>query len=180
MPIAGSGWELLITRADVQERRSRLRTVGSYQVYHDGALQQALDGTSVETKGPGDNQVEGNGRRIEAGAYPLATQDGSHYVTIGYLNSSDPDQTPKPSLKLIDTGNRVGVLIHPGHGFLASIGCINLTSHLADGDVDVPFVDSRKRVIAVIDDLRTYTGRSFPHHNGHRISDAFVIVDGEP
>ena len=180
MDIRGKGWELLIIRKDVQQRRGRLRTVGTYQVFHDGDVQDQLSGTSVETKGPGDNQVQGNGRRLEAKAYPLATQAGLHYVSIGYLVSDDPDQTPKPGLAILQTGNRVGVLIHPGHGFLASIGCINLTARLTSGNVDIPFVDSRTRVIAVINDLKDFAGSAFPHHNGQPIAGASLVIDGEP
>lgn len=180
MPITGAGWELHIQRQTTQTRGTRSRTIGVYQVFHDGRPQAGLSGTAVETKGPGDNRVAGNGRRVEAGAYPLATQAGSHYVTIGYRVSADSDQTPKPGLELTDTGNRREILVHPGHGFLASIGCINLTAPLADGATDIPFVDSRDRVIAAIDDLRAFLGDTFPHHNGRPILNAHVVIDGEP
>lgn len=180
MPIAGTGWELHIVRQGEQTRNGRRRTVGQYAVFHDGKSQRSLTGTSVETKGKGDNAVMGNGRRVEAGTYPLSTQDGVHYVTIGYLVSDDPDQTPKPGLLLTHTGNREGILVHPGHGFLASVGCINLTSPLANGSADIPFVDSRDRVIAVIEDLKSFTGSAFPHHNGQPITGASVVIDGEP
>ena len=184
MAISGSGWELHIVRHEVQTRgqgaNARRRTIGNYQIFHDGVPQAGLSGTSVETKGPGNNQVSGNGRRVEAGTYPLATQAGSHYVTIGYLVTDDPDQTPKPGLELLNTNNRTEILVHPGHGFLASIGCINLTADLASGDTNVPFVDSRNRVIAAIDDLKTFAGENFPHKNGHPIANAHVVIDGEP
>ncbi|TGV61048.1 hypothetical protein EN784_01220 [bacterium M00.F.Ca.ET.141.01.1.1] len=180
MPIAGLGWELHIVRQIVQQRRGRIRTIGTYQIYHNGTAQADLKGTSVEAKGPGDNNVAGNGRRVEAGRYPLATQAGSNYVTIGYLVSSDCDQTPKPGLELRQTGNRREILVHPGHGFLASIGCINLTSALASANTDIPFVDSRDRIITAIDDLRAFAGNAFPHHNGQPIDNAWVVIDGEP
>ncbi|MER9251127.1 hypothetical protein NKI59_04840 [Mesorhizobium sp. M0598] len=180
MPIAGLGWELHIIRLSVQQRQGRKRTVGKYQIYHNGISQKNLEGTAVEAKGPGDNKVAGNGRRIEAGKYPLATQAGSHYVTIGYLISNDSDQTPKPGLELRQTGNRREILIHPGHGFLASIGCLNLTSALASGNTNIPFGDSRDRVMAAITDLQTFAGSAFPHHNGQPIDNAWVVIDGEP
>jgi hypothetical protein len=180
MPISGQGWELHIQRDREQKRGTRRRTIGTYQIFHDGEAQGGLSGTAVETKGLGDNNVMGNGRRVEAGTYPLATQAGAHYVTIGYLNSSDPDQTPKPGLLLTHTGNRVGILVHPGHGFLASVGCINLTKALASGATDIDFVDSRRRVIAAIDDLKGFLGSAFPHHNGQPIANATVVIDGEP
>lgn len=180
MPISGRGWELHIVRQSEQTRNGRRRTIGTYQVFHDGAAQPALSGTSVETKGPGNNQVSGNGRRVEAGTYPLATQAGSHYVTIGYVVTTDPDQTPKPGMELLNTNNRTEILVHPGHGFLASIGCINLTVPLPSGNDDIPFVDSRDRVIAAIDDLKAFAGQNFPHKNGFPIANAFVVIDGEP
>jgi len=180
MPIAGSGWELHITRQSEQNRRGRVRTIGIYQVFHDGSRQDGLSGTAVEAKGPGNNAVRGNGRRIEAGRYPLATQAGSHYVTIGYLISTDPDQTPKPGIELLSTRNRSEILVHPGHGFLASVGCINLTAPLASGNTDIPFVDSRDRMIATLNNLKAYCGAKFPHYNGQPIADAWVVIDGEP
>ncbi|ENN86411.1 hypothetical protein RHSP_79188 [Rhizobium freirei PRF 81] len=180
MPITGRGWELFIQRTSAQDRRGRKRTIGSYQVFHDGAAVAELSGTAVETKGPGDNKVQGNGRRIEAGIYPIGTHDGLHYVTIGYLVSADPDQTPKPGFEVLHAGNRTEILVHPGHGFLASVGCINLTGQLRSADVDIPFIDSRDRVIAAINDLKTFCGSQFPHHNGQPVSNAFVVIDGEP
>jgi hypothetical protein len=101
-------------------------------------------------------------------------------VTIGYLTSDDSDQTPKPGLELRGTENRVEILVHPGHGSLASIGCINLSAPVADATVDVPFVDSRDRVIAAINDLRAFAQTAFPHHNGAPIANAWVVIDGEP
>lgn len=180
MPITKQGWEMLITREREQERRGRRRTIGKYQVFHDGVPQETLAGTTVETKGPGDNKVAGNGRRVEAATYPLATQAGSHYVTIGFRVSSDPDETPKPGLELLNTGHRAEILIHPGHGFLASIGCINLTAPLAGGGNDIPFVDSRDRVIAAINDLKNFAAAGFPNKNGHPIARATVVIEGEP
>lgn len=180
MPIAGTGWELFIQRKSEQTRGIRRRTIGTYQIFHGGVKQAGLSGTSVETKGPGDNRVAGNGRRVEAGTYPLFTQAGTHYVTIGFLVSNDPDETPKPGLELGNTGNRSEILVHPGHGFLASIGCINLTSALKSGATDIPFVNSRDRVIAAIDDLKAFSGAGFPHHNGQPIANATVVIDGEP
>ncbi len=182
MPISGRGWELFIQRKSEQVRNGRTRTIGTYQVFHDGEGQDDLTGIAVESKGPGDNAVRGNGRRIEAGHYPIGTQAGAHYVSIGYLVSTDCDQTPKPGIELLSsgTGNRTEILVHPGHGFLASIGCINLSDPLHDGTIDIPFVNSRDRVIAAIKDLRAFSGNLFPHYNGQPIANAFVVIDGEP
>lgn len=175
MPISGDGWELHVVRSGEQSRGERKRTIGSYTIYHDGAA-TTLAGTSVEAKGPGNNQIRGCGRCIEPGIYPLATHDGEHYKTIGYITSDDCDQTPKPGLELRKTGNRDAVLVHPGHGFLASIGCINLTGSLADGSADIPFIESRERVISAINDLKFYLGAGFPHYNGQQIAKAMVVI----
>jgi hypothetical protein len=176
MAVPGLGWTLQVSRAGEQERNGRRRTIGEYRIYRDGQP-TSLSGTSVEAKGPGSNLVRGNGRCVEAGRYPLATQDGDHYRTIGYLVSDDCDLTPKPGVELLDTGARSEILVHPGHGFLASIGCINLTSDLRSGSDDIPFVDSRDRVIAAINDLRNFLGANFPQHNGHAIPRAWVVIE---
>jgi hypothetical protein len=83
----------------------------------------------------------------------------------------------KPGIELLDTGARSEILTHPGHGFLASIGCINLTSTLADGLDDIPFEDSRDRVIAAIDDLRAYLSEHFPSHGGRAIPKARIVIE---
>jgi hypothetical protein len=178
--LTGKGWELHIERHAEQARADRKRTVGTYTVYHDGEAQPRLSGTSVETKGPGDNSRPGNGRRIVAGTYPLGTQDGLHYLTWGYVTSTDPDEHPKPGIEVLNTQNRVGILIHPGFGFLASVGCINLTAPLANGKQDIPFVDSRDRIIAVIEDMKTFLGPAFPRTNGKTIANTSVVIEGEP
>lgn len=78
MPIAGSGWELLIVRQSEQERASdgKRRTVGRYQVFHDGVAWSGpdLSGLMAECGGPGANRPEGNGKRVEAGTYPVFTR----------------------------------------------------------------------------------------------------------
>ena len=44
MPISGSGWEILIKRSATQKRASdgKVRTVGTYQVFHNGTPVPAL------------------------------------------------------------------------------------------------------------------------------------------
>ena len=74
MPIQGDGWEFHIVRNAEQRRSSdgKRRTVGRYQVFHDGVRQigAGLSGTVAETRGPGTNQPAGNNRRVEVGRYP--------------------------------------------------------------------------------------------------------------
>jgi hypothetical protein len=134
----------------------------------------------AETRGPGDNSKAGNNRRIEAGRYPLRTQDGQKYVTIGYKESTSVTQIPRPGLDVGNTNKRIGILIHPGRGFLSSIGCINPAKSLTGPIADIDFVDSRTRVIAIIDDMKALLGASFPKRNGRPIPNAFLVIDGEP
>ena len=88
----------------------------------------------------------------------------------------NPAALRRPGLLLLLTGERVGILIHPARGFLWSIGCINPAGALPSGASDMNFLDSRARVIAMIDDLRQFLGNSFPTAPGARIPGARVIV----
>lgn len=184
MPILGIDWEFHIVRQSEQSRASdgKRRTVGRYQIFHDGVRQtgSGLSGTVAETRGPGANQPSGNNRRIEAGRYPLATQAGTRYVTIGFRDSESSAVIPKPGIELLETAPRSEILIHPGRGFLSSIGCINPCTRLPDASEMIDYPGSRRRVIAIIEDLRTFLGNQFPSQNGRRIPRAFVVVDGEP
>lgn len=184
MPILGQGWEFHVIRKEEQRRSSdgRRRTVGTYKVFHDGVPQIGTDfsGMVAEAKGPGANTPVGNGRRIEEGRYPMATQDGTRYDTWGYKEDDDPDVEPKPGLELRKTGDRGEILIHPGRGFLSSIGCINPCTSLPNANEPIDYVGSRQRVIAIIENMKAFLGASFPPTNGKRIPRAFVVIDGEP
>lgn len=169
-------WELRITRTGEHVRKGRRRTVGHYQVFHDGVKVSGLSGAIAETRGPGDNKTAGNNRCVEAGTYNLFTQAGEKYVTMGYTANINPAALKRPGLLLLPTGKRVGILIHPGRGFLSSIGCINPAAKLAKADDDIDFVDSRRRVIAIIDDLKAFVGKSFPATNGKKIPHATVAI----
>jgi hypothetical protein len=156
--------------------------VGSYQVFHDGVAQTGpgLRGMVAESRGPGANRPAGNGKRIEQGRYPIATQGGQNYVTLGYKDSESSFAKPKPGIELLQTGERTEILIHPGKSFLRSVGCINLCTLLPNAAENIDYQPSRKRVIAVIEDLKNFLGADFPATNGKRIPKAFVVVDGEP
>ena len=184
MPIKKEGWEFHIIRHSEQKRPSdgKRRTVGTYQVFHNGVKQtgEGLFGTVAEARGPGANRPAGNGNRIEEGRYPLFTQHGSKYVTIGFAASESTTAKPKPGLELKETNERAEILIHPGQGFLASIGCINPCKILPNASEMIDYVPSRKRVIAIIEDLKAFLGPNFPTSNGRKIPNAFVVVDGEP
>ena len=182
MPIKRKDWEIHIVRKSEQRRGEQRRTVGTYQVFHNGVAQMGADmsGMVAETKGPGANQPAGNGRRIRAGRYPISTQDGTNYKTFKYAESDDPDVTPKPGLELNKTGKRSEILIHPGAGFLKSVGCINLCMSLPNANEDISYKGSRRRVIAIIEDLKAFLGPDFPKTNGLPIPRATVVIDGEP
>jgi hypothetical protein len=182
MIIAGRGWELLVERLSVHVSGESRRTYGRYQVYSDGRADPALAGFMCECIGPGDNAVPGTGRRIEPGRYPLTTQFG-RYRTIGYsqdLTTAGLD--PMPAVRLEETGNRVAILIHPGHPpnlYLSSVGCLNPTGPLAS-DQPMDFWESRARVIALIDDLRAFSSEAFKSETNTPIDGAVVVVVGEP
>lgn len=184
MPISGEGWEIHIHRRKVQVRAmgGRRRTVGMYQVFHDGVPQLGfgLSGTTAEPGGPGANAPENNGLRIEAGRYALATQAGKNYVTIGFRDSTNPFASPKPGILLLGTNKRTSILIHPGRGFLRSTGCINLCARLQDASEGIDYPASRSRVISVINDLQAFIGHQFPDLNGRPVPNAFAVIDGEP
>lgn len=184
MPIVGEGWELHVVRETEQRRDSdgRRRTVGRYQVFHDGVAQAGADmkGSMAESRGPGANKPAGNGRRVEAGRYPLATQNGSKYVTFGYKNSESASARPKPGFELTSTGERAEILVHPGQGFVASVGCLNPCTSLPNNSELITFKSSRRRVISLIEDMKSFLGASFPSTNGKKIPTAFVVIDGEP
>lgn len=182
MAISGQGWELLIRRQSTQRRASdgKVRTIGTYQVFHDGQAVAGLAGVTAESRGRGDNSVAMNGRRIEAGTYPLWTQDGTKYDTIGYVRNESTGARPKPGIELKGTGARAEILIHPGQGFLASIGCVNLATSLPNAGEPISYKGSRRRVIALIDDMRQFLGAGFPTQNSKRIAHASVVIEGEP
>jgi hypothetical protein len=184
MPISESGWEMLIVRKSEQRRASdgKRRTVGSYQIFHDGIKQTGfgMKGMVAETRGPGANKPKDNGRRVEPGIYPLSTQDGENYVTIGYKQTESASAKPKPGIELNETGKRTEILLHPGQGFLSSVGCINPCTALPNADEPIDYVGSRKRVIAIIEDLKTLLGTNFPTKNGRKIPRAAIVIDGDP
>lgn len=180
MPISGIGWEILITRHDTQARPSdgKIRTIGRYQVFHNGSAHADLKGMTAESRGPGSNTTKGV--RVVAGTYPLATQNGGKYATIGYTQNANPAALRRPGIELLRTGGRSEILIHPGIGFLASIGCINLCKSLPDASEPISFGGSRNRVIAIIDDMKAFLGGGFPASDGRPIPNAFAVIEGEP
>jgi hypothetical protein len=176
-------WTLLIHRDYVQINRSgEKRTVGTYQVFHGAELVPGLSGTIAEQQGPGDNGANGdeNDLRIQAGRYALSTQVGGLYRTVGYSPRIDVSTFPMPGLQLNGTQPRSDILIHPGKDrFLSSVGCLNPCTSLHDASEPISFVGSRRRVIAMIDDLKALYGNQFPTGEA-QLPGAFVQIVGEP
>ena len=191
MPIPGQGWEIQVQRVKEQRRGKAVRTVGTYQVFHDGVpagsvavggVQVPLSGTTAESKGPGQNLTpasKANPSRILPGRYPLKTSGGPEYVTTGFRNDLQI-KAKMPGVELRKTGGRTDILIHPGKNvFLSSIGCINLCTSLPDGNENIDYGGSRRRVIALIEDMKAFLG-SVPSAGDTAILNAFAIIDGEP
>jgi hypothetical protein len=186
MPIKKQGWELHVVRNSIQTRSvgmSKIRTVGTYQVFHNGTPQTGpgMAGTMAESTGPGKNAPEGNGLRIEAGRYPLSTHGSAKYRTWDYDVTDNIGKNPKPCFLLLSTNQRTGILVHPGKSsFLSSVGCFNPCTSLPNAAEIIDYKPSRTRVIAMIEDMKTFVGNGFPSSNGKPIPNAFLVVDGEP
>jgi hypothetical protein len=162
----------------------RRRTIGEYRVFVNGSPLSGLTGTIAEQKGPSDNSPTGNtfDRRIEPGRYPLFSQDGTKYKTIGYLKTAaaaaDFGKKPRPGIELRETGTRSAILIHPAQNFLSSVGCIHPSGPLPNGGSNIDHSgESRPRVIALIEAMRVFCGSDFPATDGHRIPDCWCVVD---
>jgi hypothetical protein len=183
MQFTGNGWELQVVRLGIQESGALRRTYGRYCVFRNGDSIAELSGYVCECPGPGENEIAGTSMRIEQGRYPIWTQFGQRYRTIGYNTNVDvPGQLPMPGLLLANTGNRMGILIHPGHPpnlYLSSIGCLNLTGPLHPNDL-INYSDSRTRVIALIEALKRFAATAFQAEESERISNSWVVIDGEP
>lgn len=180
MPISKKGWEILIVRTGTQRRPSdgKVRTLGTYQVYHDGKAVPGLAGMTAEPRGPGSTTVRS--RRIAQGHYPLATQSGGKYSTLHYTQNPNPAALRRPAIELLRTAARSEILIHPGIGFLSSVGCINLCTSLPNSAEPISFPGSRRRVIALIDDMKAFLGSAFPRKDGQAIPRAAAVIAGEP
>lgn len=185
------GFVLRLTRTHCERSRDQTfdRTVSTYAAFFDGVALPGLSGVAFERQGPGDNSqtgVQGH-RRVRAGTYALTTHLGSRtddagtplYKTIGFTGSTDVGAASRPSIRLLDTGARSGILFHPAQGYLWSVGCFNLSKPLgALGDME--WLDSRKHVIDMISAMRDRLGSRFPSANNAAIPDTVMIIEGEP
>ena len=183
--IEGRGWELHIKRIGLQSRAGQpTRTYGAYQLFIDGNPVGEMSGHICERTGPGDNTRRGvrEHRRVREGRYPLSTQFGERYRSVGF---TDDEEHPMPGFLLLGTGSRTAILVHPGHPptlYISSIGCLNPTRSRKTNQ-DMQFVESRARVIAMIDSLKAHDPAAFARNKiGHStaIANAFAVISGEP
>lgn len=168
-----------------QEKRAGMtpRTVGEYQCYWNGQALKEVSGQMVECGGPGDNTTAiGNkyDRRIAAGSYSLIIHDGEKYQTYGYSSGTLTSDGPKPGLLLGRTGERSAILIHPAQNYRWSVGCINPSSGLKNADSQINYKDSRMRVIAIIEAMKSCLGKKFPTKAGTTIPDTVMLIEKEP
>lgn len=183
-------WEIRIERK-LEQTFGKTRTVGTYQVYHDGEKATGtirvgekdvpLFGTTAEAPGPSQNDKtdeEGFPTRIVAKTYPMQTSGGPTYVTHGY-RQDEAIVKKMPGLELTDTGRRSAILIHPGKDeFRSTVGCINLCTHLDTPQEIISYKGSRRRVIALIEDMEQFLG-NLPTAGDKPIPNAFVVIGEE-
>lgn len=176
-----SGWTLHVTRLRTEKRagQARARTIGRYQVLRNGVPVSgpSMSGATIEREGPGDNGPIGKEERrcIEAGTYPLAMHDTENYSTTNFETDGD---NPRPAFALRQTGDRTAILVHPASGYGSTIGCFNLGDRLDDANSDLDLLDSTQRVLAVIKDMKNFTGSSFPASGA--IPNCRVVVTDPP
>jgi uncharacterized FlgJ-related protein len=177
------GYVIRVRRQRTEQRRGKgARTVGKYEVFFRGQKVSGLEGIVLEACGPGDNTATGTARhcRVEAETYPLGAHSSVKYATQGYTANPTPFAKTRPAIRLDKTGYRSGILMHPGGGFLSSIGCLNLSRPLSGPNDDIDYPDSRSRVIAIIEDMRAKLGTAFPSRSWTTIPNAWMVIEGEP
>ncbi len=179
-----NGWVITVQRLAQHHGAGKSRTYGRYETFLNGQPAAGLQGFVCEAIGPGDNKTLNNGKRIEAGRYPLFTHwHGVKYASVGYSPDLQSAGALKmPAIRVGDTEARTDILIHPGHPptpYLSSVGCFNLTAPLAPAQ-EMDFWESRARVIALLDSLRKFAPLAFAAADITRIPDAWLVVEGEP
>jgi hypothetical protein len=177
------GYVLCLDRIRTEQRPGAgfERTVSRYQAYFNRAPIAGISGMAVERQGPDDNGPTGvsQHRRIAAGTYPLFTHasgDTNKYRTIGYSQPANIQVRPWPCIGVENTGSRSGILVHCAAGYLMSIGCINLTSNVANAQTNLLFSDSWTRVTALINSIKAKLGGSFPGNNNAPLPNTSLVV----
>jgi hypothetical protein len=175
-------WEIRIKRLGVQKSGANQRTYATYQVFMDGKPVAGLSGNMCERTGPGSKTPK-SGKRIVPGTYPLSTQFGMKYKSLDFSDVTKPGgQKPMPGILLMKTAPRSAILIHPSHPptlYISSIGCLNPTQPRTSKQ-NIDFVDSRSRVIALIDSLKAFAPNSFKKKANTAIPNATCIIEGDP
>lgn len=183
-------WEIRIVRhlEQTSPEDGEIRTVGSYQVWWEGAPVQefaipggaivSLAGTTAEARGPGSNGAAAiNKRCIATGRYRLGTWDGDDYQTYDYSPNPTVAGKPWPGIWVLGTQPRSAILIHPGKDeFLSSTGCINLCTALTSDSEPISYAGSRRRVIALIEHMKQCLGAAFPTASNTPIPNAWVQI----
>ena len=181
-PPALDGYVFCLDRIRTERRPGKAfdRTVSRYQAFFNGVPLPEISGMAVERQGPGDNGPTGvnQHRRIAAGAYPLFAHAGANgrYRTTGYARPANIRVRPWPCVGVEDTGSRAGILIYCAAGYLMSIGCINLTSNVANARTELLFSDSWERVIALIDSIKSHLGADFPNSSNARLPRTSLVI----
>ena len=181
-----NGWEFHIVRKSEQRRASdgKRRTVGEYQIFHDGVKQEGagLSGTVAETRGSAPTNLLATIAASRKDATPCSLRTARNMSRSATRIRRSTFAKPKPGLELKETGQRAkrSPLSTPAKVFSRASADINPCTSLPDAAEMIDFVPSRKRVIAIINDLKAYVGDTFPTTNGKRIPNAFVVIDGEP
>jgi len=175
-------WEIRIKRLGVQKSGANARTYATYEVFIDGTRVDALSGNMCERTGPGSKKP-GSGKRIVPGTYPLSTHFGTKYKSVGFSDVTNPGgQKPMPGILLKKTLPRDAILIHPSHPptlYISSVGCLNPTQKRTSKQ-NIDFVESRGRVIALIDSLKAFAPAAFAKAKPTAIPGATCVIEGDP
>lgn len=181
--IPAIGFCIHLRRLRQEQRTSKkyARTIGDYDCYWNRTKIPELSGQMVERGGPGDNTKavgDKNDRRIKAGVYPLGIHDGTKFKSIGYVINENHAAMPRPGILLKKTHERTVVLIHPGMDYVWSKGCINPASGLVNANSAISYSDSRARVIAIIDYIKSKV--TIPVGKEPEIPECVIFIEGEP
>jgi hypothetical protein len=96
------------------------------------------------------------------------------YRTTGFVTTGDH---PRPALGVGNTNKRTGILVHPAGEYGSTIGCINLASALSGPQSNIKLADSIARVVAVIKDLKSFTGAAFPSAAEEEVPGAHLVIE---
>ena len=177
-----TSWEIRIKRLGIQVSGDNTRTYATYQVLIDDKPVAALSGNLCERIGPSSTKPN-SGKRIKSGKYPLSTQFGTNYKSIDFSDVTKPGGVkPMPGVLLMKTAPRSAILIHPSHPptpYISSVGCLNPTQPRTSKQ-NIDFIDSRSRIIALIDSLKAFAPDAFKKKQNTAIPGAFVTIEGDP